>query len=183
MSWCPAPLWSPWPDFTFPFFCRKIALLLVLGRPLWWEDGSVICSAICQWSESRRTHNHTLLFHLRLLGSLSVASYDSQELRWKYSYPPPHGNLVFGSCPPCITSCGPNRKHRVDSSYPSNGLSLYDIGVDRLELLHVCVNMETRHVFTQWESVSIPWFRPSAHMTQYLTISKGSWWNLRKPIS
>jgi hypothetical protein len=31
------------------------------------------------------------LSHLRLLGSLSVASYDSQWLRWKYSYPPPHG--------------------------------------------------------------------------------------------
>jgi hypothetical protein len=49
-----------------------------LGRPLWGEDGSVICSAICQWSESRRTHNHTLLSHLRLLGSISAASYDSQ---------------------------------------------------------------------------------------------------------
>jgi hypothetical protein len=38
---------------------------------------SAIYSAICQWTESRRTHNHTLLSHLRLLGSLSVASYDS----------------------------------------------------------------------------------------------------------
>jgi hypothetical protein len=69
----------------FPFFCRKIAWLFVLGRPLWREDWSVICSAICPWSESRRTHNHTLLSHLTPLGSLSVASYDSQGLRWKYS--------------------------------------------------------------------------------------------------
>jgi hypothetical protein len=76
--------------FFFFFFCRSIALLFALGRPLWREDGSVICSALCQWSELRRTHNHTLLSHLRLLGSLSVASYDSQGLRWKYSYPPPH---------------------------------------------------------------------------------------------
>jgi uncharacterized iron-regulated membrane protein len=60
----------------FPFFCLKIALFFVLGHLLWWEDGSVICSAICQWSESRRNHNHTLLTHLRLPGSLSVASYD-----------------------------------------------------------------------------------------------------------
>jgi hypothetical protein len=75
--------------FLFLFFCRKIVLLFVLGLPLWREDGSVLCSAICQWSESRRTHNRTLLSHLRLLGSLSVASYDSQGLRWKYSYPPP----------------------------------------------------------------------------------------------
>jgi hypothetical protein len=61
-----------------PFIYRKIALLFVLGRPLWREDRSVTCSAIGQWSESRRTRNHTLLSHLRLLGSLSVASYDSQ---------------------------------------------------------------------------------------------------------
>jgi hypothetical protein len=78
----------------FPFFCRKIALLFFLGRPLWRQDGSVICSAICQWPESRSTHNHTLLSRLRVLGSLSVASYDSQGLRWKYSNPPPHGDFV-----------------------------------------------------------------------------------------
>jgi hypothetical protein len=82
--------------FIFPFFCRTIALIFILGHPLWREDGSVICSAICQWSESRRPHNHTLLSHLRLLGSLSVASYDSQGLRWKYSYPPPHGDAARG---------------------------------------------------------------------------------------
>jgi hypothetical protein len=34
--------------------------------------------------------------HLRLPGSLSVASYESQELRWKYSNAPPHGvNAYF----------------------------------------------------------------------------------------
>jgi hypothetical protein len=70
--------------FLFPFFCRTVALLFVQGHPLWREDGSVTCSAICRWSESRRTHNHTLL---SLLGSLPVASHDSQGLRWKYSYP------------------------------------------------------------------------------------------------
>jgi hypothetical protein len=79
----------------FPFFCRKIALLFVLGLPLWREDGSVICSSICQRSESRRTHKHILLSHLRHVGSLSVASYDSQGLRWKYSYPPPLGDFYF----------------------------------------------------------------------------------------
>jgi hypothetical protein len=41
--------------------------LISVGRPLWREDGSAICSAITQWSESRRTRNHTLLPHLRLL--------------------------------------------------------------------------------------------------------------------
>jgi hypothetical protein len=92
LSWYRAPLWGPWADLLFFFFCLKIALIFVLKRPLWREDGFVICSAICQWSESRRTHNHTLL---SLLGSLSVASYDSQELRWKHSYPPPHGEYPF----------------------------------------------------------------------------------------
>jgi hypothetical protein len=81
----------------FPFFCGKIALLFVLGRPLWREDGFGISSAICQWSESRRTENHALPSHLRLLGPLSVASYNSQGLRWKYSYPPPHGDSRYVS--------------------------------------------------------------------------------------
>jgi hypothetical protein len=90
------PFWAHDQILLFSFLRRKIALLFILGRPLWREDGSVICSAICQWSESRRTHNHTFLSHLRLLGSLPVASYGSQRLRWKYSYPPPHG-VPFGS--------------------------------------------------------------------------------------
>jgi hypothetical protein len=67
------------------------------------KDGSAICSVITQWSESRRTREHTLLSHLRLpqpggpgpriyipqehdgpamppraLGSLYDVSYDSQ---------------------------------------------------------------------------------------------------------
>jgi hypothetical protein len=44
----------------------EICGLLSVGRPLWREDGSAICSVITQWSESRRTHNHNLLSHLRL---------------------------------------------------------------------------------------------------------------------
>jgi hypothetical protein len=40
--------------------------LFSMGRPLWREDGSAICSVITQWSESHRTRNHTLLSHLRL---------------------------------------------------------------------------------------------------------------------
>jgi hypothetical protein len=81
--------------FRFHFFCQTTVLLFGLGSPLWRQEGSVICSAICQWAESRRTHNHTLLFHLRLLSSLSAASYDSQGLRWKYSNRPPHGEVCY----------------------------------------------------------------------------------------
>jgi hypothetical protein len=39
--------------------------LVSVGRPLWREDGSAICSVITQWSESRKTRNRTLLSHLR----------------------------------------------------------------------------------------------------------------------
>jgi hypothetical protein len=35
--------------------------------------------------------NRMALLYPRALGSLSVASYDSQGLRWRYSNPPPHG--------------------------------------------------------------------------------------------
>jgi hypothetical protein len=44
----------------------EICGLVSVGRPLWREDGFAICSVITQWSESRRTRNHTLLSHLRL---------------------------------------------------------------------------------------------------------------------
>jgi hypothetical protein len=58
------PFWGPWPDINI--LCLKITSFLHVGRLLWWEDGSVICSAITHWLESRRTHNHILLSHLRL---------------------------------------------------------------------------------------------------------------------
>jgi hypothetical protein len=35
--------------------------------------------------------NRVAKLYPRALGSLSIASYDSQGLRWKYSNPPPHG--------------------------------------------------------------------------------------------
>jgi hypothetical protein len=44
----------------------EICGLVYMGRPLRREDGSAICSAITQWSESHRTPNHTLQSHLRL---------------------------------------------------------------------------------------------------------------------
>jgi hypothetical protein len=63
MSWCRAPLWDLRP---FGILLSEICGLVSVGCPLWWEDGSAICSAITQRSESRRTRNHTLLSHLRL---------------------------------------------------------------------------------------------------------------------
>jgi hypothetical protein len=58
------PFWGPWSDFNF--LCLAITFLLLhVGRPLWREDWPVICSAITHWLESRRTHNHVLLPHLR----------------------------------------------------------------------------------------------------------------------
>jgi hypothetical protein len=44
----------------------EICGLVSVGRPLWREDGSAICSVITRWSESLRIRNLTLLSHLRL---------------------------------------------------------------------------------------------------------------------
>jgi hypothetical protein len=102
-SWCPAPIWNPWPDFCFlsyncGFLCvgrlllrENLLLQLLLG----------LARAVTLRSNSCRTHDHVLLLHIRLLqprrpglhlycrdrvaqlylralGSLFVASYDSQ---------------------------------------------------------------------------------------------------------
>jgi hypothetical protein len=48
------------------YFLSESCGLISVGRPLRRYGGSAICSAITQWSESRRTSNHTLLSHLRL---------------------------------------------------------------------------------------------------------------------
>jgi hypothetical protein len=57
-----------------------------------------VCSLECLHSLVRplTTNNHTLPSHPRLC-SLSVASYDSQGLRWKYSNPPPHRDGLIPS--------------------------------------------------------------------------------------
>jgi hypothetical protein len=43
----------------------QLLSFLSAGNPLWREEGSVIFSAVAPRSEPCRTHNHTLLFHLR----------------------------------------------------------------------------------------------------------------------
>jgi hypothetical protein len=61
--------------FPVGMLLSEVCGLVSVGRPLWREDGSVICSAITQWSESLRTRNHILLSHLKLLqpgGQVSV---------------------------------------------------------------------------------------------------------------
>jgi hypothetical protein len=52
--------------FPVGMLLSEICCLVSMGRPPWLEDESAICSVITQWSESLRTHNHTLLSHLRL---------------------------------------------------------------------------------------------------------------------
>jgi hypothetical protein len=95
MSWCRA--------HSVRWLLSESCGLVFVGRPLWRDVGSAVCNAITQWSKSRRTRNHTLLFHLRLacpggpcsciyipkyrvaqlyswaLGSLYVASYHWQS--------------------------------------------------------------------------------------------------------
>jgi hypothetical protein len=41
------PFWSKWPDVTF-IWVPITFFILHVGRPLWREDGSVICSAMTQ---------------------------------------------------------------------------------------------------------------------------------------
>jgi hypothetical protein len=97
----------------------EICGLVSVGRPLWREDGSAICSAITQWSESLRIRNNILLSHLRLPqpGGPGSRIYIPQEqggplmppgtgfplrrllrlagLRWRYSNPPPTWRTRF----------------------------------------------------------------------------------------
>jgi hypothetical protein len=68
--------------YPYPFFSDNCFVVLPIGRSLWREDGSVAYIAI------------KLPSHLRL-GSLFVASYDSQGLRRRYSNSPPHGDVAF----------------------------------------------------------------------------------------
>jgi hypothetical protein len=53
-------------DLPIGMLLSDICGLVSMGRPLWREDGSPICSVIAQWSVSLRTRNHTLLSRLRL---------------------------------------------------------------------------------------------------------------------
>jgi hypothetical protein len=74
MSYYRAPLWDLRPGIT--------SCLVSIGRPLWQEDGSAICSVITRLSESRRTRNHTLLSHLRLPQPGGPGSRISIPLDW-----------------------------------------------------------------------------------------------------
>jgi hypothetical protein len=64
--WYRARLWD---QILLPVWMllSEICGLVSVGRPLWRQDGSAICSVIPLWSESRRTRSHILLSHLRLL--------------------------------------------------------------------------------------------------------------------
>jgi hypothetical protein len=71
--------------FVAPYLTRgRVCNLLLL---------LALASAVPLASDSRRTQDHILLSQFLRLGSLSVASYDSQGLRWRYSNPPPHGSV------------------------------------------------------------------------------------------
>jgi hypothetical protein len=73
------------PMITLCSFLSCDSCFVLVGRPLWWGDESVVCSAIGHKTESQWIHHRVLLSHLRLLSSLFVASFCSQALRWRYS--------------------------------------------------------------------------------------------------
>jgi hypothetical protein len=120
LSWYQAPLWNSWPDIfsvlTVAGFLMWGALsdertgLNLLYNCFWALpeqplSGSefhrtqiIFCCLI--WNSPNREdqvpvfispRNRVAQLYPRALGSLSVASYDSQGLRWRYSNPPPHG--------------------------------------------------------------------------------------------
>jgi hypothetical protein len=74
----------------YNFFRNNYFVAVLVQRPLWRHDASVTCSAIGNWSGSRRTINLILPSHMRLMCSFFVVPYVSQGLRWRYSNPSPH---------------------------------------------------------------------------------------------
>jgi hypothetical protein len=77
--WCRAPFGAD--DQILVTYLIITFFLLHVGRPLWREDGFVIYSAITYRSESRKTHNHMLLSHLRPIqpGRRGPSMYTPQE--------------------------------------------------------------------------------------------------------
>jgi hypothetical protein len=98
-----------------------------------------VCRLQCLHSlvRSLTTNDHTLPSHLRLC-SLSVASYGSQRLRWKYSNPPPHGELTFISIMCCIYK---KNKCSQSARIQTRGLS---------HVTKFCVALTTDDVSTIW---------------------------------
>jgi hypothetical protein len=80
LSWSKTPIWGLWPDLYY--MCDSYGLVLV-GRPLWREVGSVL--RICCWPLSSQSFSgpsplglETIFYCLRFETSLFVAFYDSQ---------------------------------------------------------------------------------------------------------
>jgi hypothetical protein len=78
LSWNKAPIWGLRPDL---YYCQTVAGLLMWGRSLWREDGSVCYN--CCWRSPAQTFSDpspvglaTIFYCLRFF--LFVASYDSQ---------------------------------------------------------------------------------------------------------
>jgi hypothetical protein len=83
------------------YFLSEGCCLVSVGRPLWREDGSAICSVITQWCESRRTR--TILYCLiwdspNLEGQVPV--FIPPRNRVAQLYPRALGLLALTVCPP-----------------------------------------------------------------------------------
>jgi hypothetical protein len=117
MSWSKAPIWGLRTDLYY--LCDSYGLVLV-GRPLWREDGSVFC--ICCWPSPAQSFLGpsplglvAIFYCLRFEASLFVASYDSQGhgggIRSRL-HTGITGNVL--TCPPFINSEEPNRDHHLE---------------------------------------------------------------------
>jgi hypothetical protein len=103
LSWNKAPIWGLRPDLYY--LCDSYGLVLV-GRPLWREDGYVFY--ICCWPLPAQSFFGpsplglaTIFYCLPFETSLFVAG-----SRWRYSIPPPHGEpLLIGFLSPRVIWC------------------------------------------------------------------------------
>jgi hypothetical protein len=91
--------------------CLKVEVLFLWGT-LSDKDGSVVCSAVAHWCESRITRNHTLLSEAHIEVEVTLRLPVSQSVCLSIEYPCgtcdqiffPVGMLLSGIC--CLVSAG-----------------------------------------------------------------------------
>jgi hypothetical protein len=102
LSWCQATILDPWPIFLSP--PRKLSsdscIYFSMGRPLWWEDGSMITHTIVTLSFQCC---HCLVHIPQTLIPYPIISFETRfpfcpllwvaGWQWKYSNPPAHGEV------------------------------------------------------------------------------------------
>jgi hypothetical protein len=94
--------------FLFQGNSFKTFAVFVMGHPLWGEELSIFFSAVSPQSESRKTHNRTLLPYLRIRppylcysgirwpSGTGVHFHRLAVIQWRYFLPPPYWDNSVG---------------------------------------------------------------------------------------